>query len=188
MSRLLPFIAVAALLLAGCGSNAKPVNPNSAENSPPGDIPDNQAYVAYSPPGGGYRVKVPEGWARTSAGGAVTFTDKLNSIRMESVPAHAAPTVATAKRTLLPQLQQRVHGFALRSVSTVERKAGTAIRIAYGADAPASAVTNRAGQDDVERYVFFHNGEDVVLTLSGPKGADNVDPWRLVTDSLRWSR
>jgi hypothetical protein len=39
----------------------------------------------------------------------------------------------------------------------------------------------------VERYVFFHKGKDVVLTLSGPKGADNVDPWRIVTDSLRWS-
>jgi hypothetical protein len=28
----------------------------------------------------------------------------------------------------------------------------------------------------------------VTLTLSGPKDADNVDPWRLVTDSLRWLR
>jgi hypothetical protein len=27
---------------------------------------------------------------------------------------------------------------------------------------------------------------DVVLTLSGPKGADNVDPWRKITDSLWW--
>jgi hypothetical protein len=187
MTRLLPFIAVAALLLVGCGSSSTPVNPNAAEHSPPGDIPDNQAYVAYSPPGGGYTVKVPEGWARTSAGGAITFTDKLNSIRMKSVSANAAPTVATVKRTLVPKLQQSVHGFALRGVSSVQRRGGTAIRIAYGAAAPASAVTNRAGQDDVERYVFFHNGKDVVLTLSGPKGADNVDPWRLVTDSLRWS-
>ena len=35
--------------------------------------------------------------------------------------------------------------------------------------------------------MFFHSGRAVVLTLSGPKGADNVDPWRLVTDSLQWS-
>ena len=25
------------------------------------------------------------------------------------------------------------------------------------------------------------------VTLSGPHGADNVDPWRTVTDSLTWS-
>ena len=39
----------------------------------------------------------------------------------------------------------------------------------------------------VERYQFSQGGKTVVLTLSGPKGADNVDPWRIVTDSLRWS-
>jgi hypothetical protein len=26
------------------------------------------------------------------------------------------------------------------------------------------------------------------VTLSGPAGADNVDPWRTVTDSFRWLR
>ncbi|MGW7755716.1 hypothetical protein ACWGK6_30135 [Streptomyces violaceusniger] len=41
-------------------------------------------------------------------------------------------------------------------------------------------------RDSVERYVFFHYGRQVVLTLTGPTGADNVDPWRIVSDSLRW--
>jgi hypothetical protein len=27
-----------------------------------------------------------------------------------------------------------------------------------------------------------------VLTLTGPVGADNVDPWKIVTDSFKWSR
>ena len=48
------------------------------------------------------------------------------------------------------------------------------------------AVTGKVRRNAVERYVFFHGGRDVVLTLSGPAGADNVDPWKLVTDSLRW--
>src|SRR3954453_3097418 len=97
MFRLPPLIAAAAVP-AGCGSSPKPVDPNTAETSPPGDIPDNQAFVAYSPPGAGYSVKVPEGWARTARGGAVTFTDKLNPVRMESSPATAAPTVASVKQ------------------------------------------------------------------------------------------
>jgi len=33
-----------------------------------------------------------------------------------------------------------------------------------------------------------HSGTEVVLTLAGPKGADNVDPWRTVTDSLAWKK
>src|SRR5689334_4793250 len=91
-----------AMAAAGCGSSSSggtqsqtAVNPNSKEVSPPGDIPDNQAFVAYSPPGGGYSIKVPEGWAQTKAGGAITFTDKLNSVRMESQPAVSAATVAS---------------------------------------------------------------------------------------------
>src|SRR3954468_18089630 len=120
MTRLLPFIAVAALLLVGCGSSSKPVNPNSAENSPPGDIPDNQAFVAYAPPGGGYTVKVPEGWARTHAGGGVTFTDKLNAIRLESVRAASAPTVTSVQQAAVPKLARTVKGFQAGSVTAVQ--------------------------------------------------------------------
>ena len=47
-------------------------------------------------------------------------------------------------------------------------------------------MTGKAGTDAVERYTFFHNGRDVILTLSGPKGADNVDPWKLISDSVTW--
>ncbi|MDQ1424655.1 MAG: hypothetical protein QOD72_2153, partial [Acidimicrobiaceae bacterium] len=32
----------------------------------------------------------------------------------------------------------------------------------------------------------FHNGNEVIVTLSGAKGADNFDPWKMVTDSLTW--
>ena len=70
----------------------------------------------------------------------------------------------------------------------MSRPAGSAVRITYLAKAATNEVTGRTGQDAVERYVFFHNGRDVILTLSGPKGADNVDPWRIVTDSVTWSK
>jgi hypothetical protein len=172
---------------SGGGQSTGAVDPNKAEVSPAGDIPDNQAFVAYSPSGGGYSVKVPEGWGRTASGGAVTFTDKLNAIRIETAPAAAALTPSTAKQKELPQLAHTVKGFQPGSVEIVTRKAGRALRITYLADAKADPVTGKTGKDAVERYVFFHNGKDLVLTLSGPKGADNVDPWMIVTDSVRWS-
>ncbi len=183
-------LAALALVAAGCGSSptAKPANPNAKEASPAGDIPDNQAYVAYTPPGAGYSVKVPEGWSRSAAGGAVTFTDKLNSIRMESRRATAAaPTVRGAGQTELRRLSGTVKGFKAGKVSLVSRTAGKAVRITYLAPARANAVTGKSGQDAVERYLFLHRGSEVVLTLAGPKGADNVDPWKIVTDSLRFS-
>jgi hypothetical protein len=186
-------IALALLLavLAGCGGSSSPsksVDPNAKEVSPAGDIPDNQAFVTFSPPSADYSVKVPEGWARTAAGGAVTFTDKLNSIRMEEGPGKPGPAVATAKRTELPRLARSVKGYKPGHVSLVRRTSGPAVRITYLASSPPDPVTGKTRANAVERYLFVRNGKQVVLTLSGPKGADNVDPWKLVTDSLRWSR
>jgi hypothetical protein len=169
------------------GSSTKGSAPKTKEVSPAGDIPDNQAYVAFTPPGGGFSVKVPEGWAQRSASGAVVFTDKLNTIRIESHPASAALTVQKARSDELASLAHSVKGFKAGKVSTVSRKGGTAVRMTYLASSPADPVTGKSVTDAVERYVFFHTGRAVVLTLSGPKGADNVDPWRLVTDSVRWS-
>jgi len=191
--------AVAAVVVigaAGCGASSssgggqasKPSTANAPEVSPAGDIPDNQAYVAYAPPAGGFTVKVPEGWSRRLAGGAVVFTDKLNAIRVETKAAKVPLTARDARQTELPKLESSVSGFRPGTVTTVARNAGTAVRITYLAKAKSDPVTGKTGQDAVERYVFFHNGKDVILTLSGPKGADNVDPWRIVTDSVTWSR
>ena len=189
--------AILAIGAAGCGASsssgggqtaAKSVSPNGAEVNPAGDIPDNQAFVPYAPPGGGSAVNVPEGWSRSASGGAVTFTDKLNAIRLESRSARSPLTVRAARSSELPKLASSVEGFKLGRVSTVARRAGAAVRITYLADAKSNPVTGKAGQDAVERYVFFHRGTEAILTLSGPKGADNVDPWKIVTDSVTWPR
>jgi len=172
---------------AGGGQASKPSNTNAPEVNPAGDIPDNQAYVAYAPPGGGFTVKVPEGWSRSNAAGFVVFTDKLNAIGIESKAARAPLSAGQARRVELPKLATSVNGFQAGTVSTVARKAGTAVRITYLAKAKTDPVTGKTGQDAVERYVFFHNGKDIILTLSGPKGADNVDPWKIVTDSVTWA-
>jgi hypothetical protein len=176
--------------LAACGGSGAggttAVNPNAAEVSPPGDIPDDQVFVSYSPPGAGYQVKVPEGWSRTSQGGAITFTDKLNSIRLDAGSASAAPTVADGQAEL-KRLASTVPGFTPGDVSTVKRSAGTALLLTYKGKGPADPVTGKSVTDAFERYEFFHNGKTATLTLSGPDGADNVDPWMIVTDSLRWS-
>jgi hypothetical protein len=184
--------ALAVLVVAGCGSSssssgtASTPTPAAKDASPPGDIPDNQAFVAYRPPGASFSVKVPEGWSRADKNGAITFTDKLNSIGIASHGAGSAPTAGRV-RGELPLLARQVKGFSHPRVSVVSRHAGNAVLVRYQAAAAPNAVTARTGTDAVERYTFFHNGRAVVLTLSGPRGADNVDPWRIVTDSLRWT-
>jgi hypothetical protein len=192
-----------ALVAAGCGSSssgsARPagsttkaasaphaVNPNSKEKSPPGDIPDTTVFVRYRPAGGGFSVKVPEGWARTGSGSKVTFTSNLNSVTIERRQASAPLSVAAVKRSDAATLARTQPQFRLQAIQTVHRSGGTAVRIRYMARGAADPVTGKAPLDAIERYLLARNGTEVVLTLAGPKGADNVDPWRTISDSVRW--
>jgi hypothetical protein len=185
-------IIIAALLVAvatavaGCGSNAGGSPADAPEVNPAGDIPDDTAFVAFRPPSGQYEIKVPEGWARTSAGAVYTFTDKLNTVRMETAPANAAPTVESAKAAEVPAIRAGAQQFSLRKVQTVTRAGGDAVLVTYQAASPADPVTGKVRADAFERYEFFRGGTEAILTLSGPIGADNVDPWRTVSDSFRW--
>jgi len=167
------------------GSSAAP-NPNAPEINSAGDIPDNQVFVPFTPPGGSFLVRVPQGWARSAAGSAVVFTDKFNSVRIESMPRSQAPDVASARAQEVPQLQSSVPGFQPGQVTMVQRSSGPAVLIAYQANSAPDAVTGKSVTEAVERYEFWRGGQEVVLTLSAPQGADNVDPWRMVTDSFRW--
>ncbi len=162
------------------------VGPAAPEVNAAGDIPDNQAFIAYAAPSGGFNVKVPEGWARTESAGVVTFTDKFNSIRIHAQPAPAAPTVASATQGEVPAIRSDAANYRPGTVTMVNRSAGPAVLITYQADSAPDPVTTKVLSLDVERYEFWRNGTEVVLTLSAPHGADNVDPWKTVTNSFAW--
>jgi hypothetical protein len=192
-------VAIVAAVLSACsGSPAAPTSnsgtsgltPGSAapatESNPPGDIPDNQAFVAFTPPGGGFSVKIPEGWSSSTTGATTTFTDKLNHIQVTAAKAATAPTAASVTAMDIPAWKTQVPQFALGAVSTVTRQAGPAVLVTYQGDSPLNQVTGKVVREAFEHYVFFHVGTRVDLVLVGPANADNVDPWRTVTDSLRW--
>ena len=162
--------------------------PVATESNPPGDIPDNQAFVAYVSTTGGFTVKVPEGWARTTNGTTVVFTDKLNSVRVEESTSASAPTVASATSADVAALKAAQPQFQLKAVTTFTRPGGTGVLITYLTDSAPDPVTNKVVRDAVERYVFWKSGRLVVLSLVGPVNADNVDPWRKVTESFGWTR
>jgi hypothetical protein len=169
------------------GAGAGAPNPNAPEINPAGDIPDSQVFVPYVPPGGGFTVSVPQGWSSSQTGGATVFTDKFNSVRVESSPA-TAPTPESVRAHDVPVLQAQVSGFALGDVVAAPRPAGPAVLMTYTAASPPDPVTGKSVTEAVERYTFWRAGQQAVLTLSGPKGADNVDPWRKITDSFRWQQ
>jgi hypothetical protein len=172
---------------AAASASAGPPAAAATESPPPGDIPDSTIFVPYQFAAGNLQVKVPEGWARTQTAGAVSFTDKLNTITLATIKA-AAPTPSSAQATEVPRLQGSLRDFTLTGVSSVTRTFGPAILIKYKDASQPDPVTGKVYTDEVERYEFYRNGFEAIVTLSGPAGADNVDPWRKVTDSFRWLR
>lgn len=162
------------------------VDPNGPEVVEPGDIPDNQAFVPYASPDGVFTVRVPEGWTRTDGAGTATFTDKYNSITIAESGASSAPTVESVKSAGLSDVAVDPT-FKLVDVKATSRPAGNGVVALFEIGSAPNALTHKQALLAVERYVFVHNGKQVSLTLSGAKGADNVDPWKTVSDSLAWN-
>ncbi len=154
------------------------------ESNPPGDIPDNTAFVPYHSAKGGWTVTVPEGWSRTTTGTTVTFTDKLNTVQVDAQPGTPV-TLTDAKKTDVPALAASTRAFKLVSVTEVTLPAGPAVLISYQANSDPNPVTGKQYRLDVLRYELYHSGTRTTLTLLSPVGADNVDPWKIVTDSLK---
>jgi hypothetical protein len=168
-------------------SPISPEAPVPTESSPPGDIPDNTQYVPYRSHAGGFKITTPEGWSRTATKNSVTFTDKLNTVVVSWSTATSAPTVQSATSTEVPLLRKTTRAFRLGSVKSGSLSAGPTVIVDYQANSDPNPVTGKQYRLDVLRYELFRNGEEAVITLLSPVGADNVDPWRIVTESFAWA-
>ena len=161
-------------------------SPVPTEDSPPGDIPDNIAFVPYTSKRGGFTISTPEGWSRTTTPNSVTFTDKLNTIVASWRDAASPPSVSSVKAREVPELETTERAFALGSVGSTTLPAGPAVLTTYQANSEPNTVTGKQYRLDVQRYSLYQHGTEVVIGLRSPVGADNVDPWRIVTESFTW--
>lgn len=166
---------------------AQPQGAVPVEKNPPGDIPDNLAFVAYSNTTGKYTFTHPEGWAETTRGSTVTFTDKLNGVQVLTGSRTTPATVDSAKQQDVPALSGSQAAFELRGVTSVKVPAGTGVRIVYRRNSAPDPVTGRQYRDEVERYEVVGGGREIVMELFGPVGSDNVDAYRTMIQSLRLS-
>jgi len=153
------------------------------ESNPPGDIPDTVAYVAYADSAGGFRFRHPEGWAQTAVAGGVRFADKLNSVTVTSA-AGSAPSVTDVRTRLVPDLEEPGVAFQLESVDPARLPAGSAVKVVWRRNSAPDAVTGRVYRDEVVTYLVGAGGRALRMDLSGPVGADNVDPYKTMSDSL----
>lgn len=189
--------AFAAVLATGMGlgsvpayAQSKPVTQRETavapEVNPPGDIPDDQVFITYKSPKG-FSMKVPEGWSRSNAANGVSFADKYGRIDISTSKAAKAPTDANVKQNEIANLKANGHAVDIKTIRTMKLPAGKTVAVDYLSNSAVNSVTNRKIRLENRRLFYFHNGHEVSLTLSAPAGADNVDQWKMMAESFRWT-
>jgi hypothetical protein len=183
-------VAAVVLFVGGCSSGGSTDTASSstaaAESNPLGDIPDDQVFVPYSPADDAFSVQVPEGWARSDLSDGVSFTDKLNTVAVQEMTGRPEPTPDTVLAGELADIAASGRAVKIGTAESVTLPSGPTVHGTYSEDSAPDPVTKRVVRDDVELYVFWRAGTEVLLTLSGPHGADNVDPWAQISRSFAW--
>jgi hypothetical protein len=183
--RLRGAVALGFLLLAPTGLVAVQAAeaPVQAEKNPPGDIPDSQVFIVYT--GAGFSMKVPEGWSRQDEANGARFFDKYNLIEATIADAKSNPTIASATANEAKQLTTSGRAVEITGVKEASLTGGKAIRIDYAENSEPNAVTNKQIRLERVRFLLFKAGKLVTLDMAAPLGADNVDQWALMANSLQ---
>ena len=164
---------------ASTGPGALQAEANSAAA---GDIPDNQVFLVFANHAARYSMKYPEGWAQQGNGDQVTFRDKNNIVRIV-VGRGAAPTQASV-RADVAQLGS-AHVESPPQAMTISGR--PAFKVVYSTESAPNAVTGKRVKLVVDRYYLWKGGRRAVVDLGTPVGVDNVDAYRMMIESFRWS-
>jgi hypothetical protein len=164
---------------AGGGTGALQAEGNAAAA---GDIPDNQVFLVFRNATAGYSMKYPEGWAQQGSGDRVVFRDKNNIVRIV-VGQGMAPTKAG--------VQAEVSGLTAAHIQSAPQAVtvagASAFKVVCSTESGPNAVTGKRVKLAVDRYYLWQAGRRAVVDLGTPEGVDNVDAYRLMIESFRWS-
>lgn len=185
-------------LAAGCGGSAKSTSSTKdarnssagalsaeAQSAVTGDIPDNQVFLIFRNRAAGYSMQYPEGWSRRGSGRDVTFQDKNNLIHVVVSPGSTfTPEQMSAG---LSRAKTSDPSLVVRSAPRRITVKGTpAVKATYSTRSAPNPVTGKRVTLLVDRYELAHKGRIAVVDLGTPKGVDNVDAYRQISESLRW--
>jgi hypothetical protein len=160
---LMSALAVAGLLVAGCGSSGSTDTsgevasaPSEAQSAATGDIPDNQTFLVFHDPQAGYSIRYPEGWARKGSANDVTFKEKANVVHVVVRKGSAEGTPET--------------------------------KTTYSRLSAPDPVTGKRLHLMIDRYEYPQGGKVAVVDLVTPVGVDNIDAYRLISESFQWQK
>jgi hypothetical protein len=175
------------LLATTSGSQSSPAPAAlsaDARSAGTGDIPDNQVFLTYASPHGGFSIKYPEGWTQSGSARNLSFKDKNNVVHIVIAPG-PVPNVALVI-SQLQGLKRAQPSLRFTAPQPVPVAAGTALRARYTTRSAPNPVTGKQVTLVVDRYVLGSRGRVAVVDLGTPVGVDNVDAYRMMIRSFRW--
>ena len=176
-------IIIPPYLQTGNGSAEQPVAP---EKNPTGDIPDSQVFVNYTSNQGGYDIETPEGWARTTKGGDVIFTYKLDGLSVTVTNAARAPNAGSVRKIQAELLKMTGRAVRIKGIQDIKLSYIPAVLMMYESNSDLDLVVNKQVRLENSSYFYYRNGRLAELRLWAPLGADNIDQWKLISNSFRW--
>jgi hypothetical protein len=169
-----------------CGSSsAAAASASEAASTAQGDIPDNQQFLTFKNPSGGYSISYPEGWARSGNGADVTFQNMGNTITIKVAPG-PQPTPASVTAGL-KQAAASDPCLTPGTPQVVTVGPNHVVKVTYSTLGQKSPVTGQRPKINVDRYVYSKGGKVATVDLATPVGVDNVDAYRMISESFRWS-
>jgi hypothetical protein len=169
---------------------AEPSPTDAAATEPPGgttsgDVPDNAVFLTYKATGHVFAIQYVEGWQVTPQPDGVVIRDKDSSETVTVVGAQAdIPGYVTS--TDLPALQAQA-GFKLVKQDTVKVGSSRYVHLVFHQDSPPDSVTGKQVPQTVDRYYVPGTAGFAVVSLATPDGVDNVDAFRQMIESFKWS-
>ena len=174
--------AATALVPAGSsGSQA----PDTGGGTSHGDIPDNAVFLDYRGTNPAFSIKYVEGWQVGQRPDGVVIRDK-DSSEAVSIVAPQADVPGYVASSDLPFLRAQT-GFKLDRQDTVKIGGTTYVHLVYHMPAAADPVTGKQVPSTVDRYFVPGPNGLAIVSLSTPDGVDNVDAFRQMIESFRWS-
>lgn len=191
---------VAVIAATGCVGSASSSSSSSGPTAQPssssggttgsyvpaaGTDPSGAIFQTYTNPKLGYQMLYPGGWNVTTKDGIVRIAKLGNSIVIATRNSKDAPKVKPVRAALINQQKKKtVLDIESRPKST-KLNGDPAIKMVFTKDQPATADTSEDTLR-VYRYLVFHKGQLVILSLQSPTSRDNTQAYDLIANSLSW--
>jgi hypothetical protein len=100
---------------------------------------------------------------------------------------NAAPPTTAAVDQQMKDLQAKTPSLKAGAATAMTISGAPAIKVTYTTMSTPNAVTGKTTILMVDRYYLSHNGRLAVIDMGTPQGVDNVDAYRLMSESFTWA-